>query len=116
MLLFIASLVLLLVGWLSTREFAPLPPSITFVVVIVAAVACGVASITGSYGRFHSKVLALLGCTVFTLAYPLHWSVFTGLVPEGEYWPAILLTMGLVVPAAMVFTGPLLPVLKVGRE
>ncbi len=116
MLLFVASLVLLLVGWLSTSELAHLPTSISFVAIIVAAVACGVASITGSYGRFHSKVLALLGCTIFTLAYPLHWPVFIGLVPEGQYWPAIWLTMGLVVPAAMVFTGPLLPVVKVGRE
>ena len=50
MLLFVASLVLLLVGWLSSSVLAHLPSSITFVVIIVAAVACGVASVTGSYG------------------------------------------------------------------
>lgn len=38
MLLFVASLVLLLVGWLSTSELAHLPTSISFVAIILSLI------------------------------------------------------------------------------
>ena len=79
--------------------------------------ACGLASVYGTYGRFHERAMGLIAGTLFIayLGQNWTWADYHQLIPEKpeDFWVPVFVAVNIVLPLTLVVAGILRPVVRV---